>query len=525
MNNGLLFLKPEIVLQPLINNWPAWTYLISPLTYEFLRSKKHHSLMKAFIESPDLIKIASQTPELKGGDFIEFSNDIYSRKGLFIDQISEIQRFSLVDDIAKVENVCSEIEFKDDIRHAYLKVPVSLDGIIEFYFDHRGRVDYRICERTLYERYYDRNIQSISLLKLDGSKRPFLLTTPVFPSMDLSFPFDSLIVDELARSRVEGIRSNRLRELLSIDSDLELNICEYFGNENPNLQQSNGCTVGDVSVKYFGHASILFETKSSSIFIDPQFCSEPKIDAYGYNHIPLKLDAIVLTHNHMDHVMLDALLELRHRVKTIFVPPSSGNALLDPSLKIMLEAIGFKNVTELGKFEGILIGDFNLRALPFYGEHCDLDITSKMCVAINVYAKCFLLTADSNFYMDSQINIFKKWVGENPILFVGMESEGAPLKWAYGPFMMRRVTEAENQQRRTDGSNYDQVKKLVDTLKPELVYIYAMGQEKWLNHICSTSYDNKSPAIIESDKLIKYCSINDVPCERLLNKKVIRFDG
>jgi hypothetical protein len=53
------------------------------------------------------------------------------------------------------------------------------------------------------------------------------------------------------------------------------------------------------------------------------------------------------------------------------------------------------------------------------------------------------------------------------------------------------------------------------------VYVYAMGQEPWLNYIMSIKYTDQSRPIIESNRLLKVCHERGIISERLFGEKEI----
>ena len=57
--------------------------------------------------------------------------------------------------------------------------------------------------------------------------------------------------------------------------------------------------------------------------------------------------------------------------------------------------------------------------------------------------------------------------------------------------------------------------QLVEIFQPREVYVYAMGQEPWLNHIMALKYTRESLPIIESDRLLEWCRRCDIIAERL----------
>src|SRR5256885_8914577 len=63
---------------------------------------------------------------------------------------------------------------------------------------------------------------------------------------------------------------------------------------------------------------------------------------------------------------------IRNRVGQVVVPRNSGGSLQDPSLKLLLNNAGFRNVVEISELDEIGIPTGSITALPFFGEHSDL---------------------------------------------------------------------------------------------------------------------------------------------------------
>ena len=66
-----------------------------------------------------------------------------------------------------------------------------------------------------------------------------------------------------------------------------------------------------------------------------------------------------------------------------------------------------------------------------------------------------------------------------------MECDGAPLSWLYGPLLTQRIERAVDESRRLAGSSFEQGMSIVDRFHCHEAYVYAMGQEPWLNYIMS----------------------------------------
>jgi len=69
---------------------------------------------------------------------------------------------------------------------------------------------------------------------------------------------------------------------------------------------------------------------------------------------------------------------VRHKVRHIIVPKNNGGGLADPSLKLMLQNMGFSQVEEIDELETITVEGGSITGLPFLGEHADLNIRSKL---------------------------------------------------------------------------------------------------------------------------------------------------
>ncbi len=92
--------------------------------------------------------------------------------------------------------------------------------------------------------------------------------------------------------------------------------------------------------------------------------------------------------------------------------------------------------------------------------------------------------------------------GDVDTLFIGMECDGAPLSWIYGPLLARRPERAIDQSRRANGSDYAAAMRMVEQFNCRAVYVYAMGQEPWLHYISSIQYEDDSNPIVESNRLV-----------------------
>jgi L-ascorbate metabolism protein UlaG (beta-lactamase superfamily) len=267
----------------------------------------------------------------------------------------------------------------------------------------------------------------------------------------------------------------------------------------------------------------LLESKNVSILCDPiiSYKYDTNLFRYTFSDLPETIDYVLITHYHQDHLMLEMLLQLRHKVKTIIVPRSSGHGLIDPSLRRLLQIIGFRNVVSIDEMEQLEIPGGSITGLPFLGEHADLNVRTKTAYRVDLEGKRILCMADSNNIEPKLYEHIHEADTDVDAVFIGMECDGAPLTWVYGPFLTRPLSRKMDQSRRLNGSDCEKAMDIVRKLKARQVYIYAMGQEPWLSFVMGLQYTETSRPIVESNMLVENCQNAGITSERLLYQKEI----
>lgn len=213
--------------------------------------------------------------------------------------------------------------------------------------------------------------------------------------------------------------------------------------------------------------------------------------------------------------MFETLLPLRHRIRTVVVPRNGGGRLHDPSLRLVLQRVGFRHVVEVDDLETLAVPGGTVTALPFLGEHGDLDIRTKATYLVDLLSHRLLFVADSNNLEPRLFEHVRALRGDVDVLFVGMECDGGPLSWLYGPMLTRPLSRKMDQSRRFDGSDFAKALSLVEGLNVKRVYVYAMGQEPWLAYLTSIAYTEASRPIVESNRLVETCRGRGIAAERL----------
>jgi L-ascorbate metabolism protein UlaG (beta-lactamase superfamily) len=527
MSNDLLYLRPNIQVEPLFDYWYAWSHLIPPATAARNMTERHFKIMDSYISAPQAHASAVKNPKLLGGPFMDFGGERVDEVRNLREQTKRMRPhlIALSDAISTLDNTLRTKAKGFSLQPLYQTTPDILKGYVELVYDLNHNPSFRIIEPLLYKsRYYDRGAQSLMLSVLTGDDRPFVLSTPRLESdslFHLRAAFDDEIVDELFRLKSIPRPWGEIKEMLNVPEGSERLVQSFLTSDPPapySPYQGRG-----LRWRYFGHACILLETLDMNMLFDPvlSYTYESEVSRYTYEDLPDSIDYVVITHNHQDHVLFETILQIRHKVKNFIVPRSSGGSLQDPSLKLILKNIGCRNIIELDQMESLDFENGSITALPFLGEHSDLDVHCKAAHLVRMGDRSLLFAADScNIEPQLYEHLYQE-VGDVDAIFLGMECDGAPLSWLYGPLLTRKIERGMDESRRLAGSNFEQAIDMVLRFKTRETYIYAMGQEPWLGFVMSLKYTEQSRPIIESTRLIQECLGQGIYAERLFGEKEI----
>jgi len=531
MTDNRYYLKPNVVIEPLIDSWYAWSHLISPATHAMNLLGRQFPIMDSYIAAPDTHAEAVLNPRLRGGPFIDFGGIRASEVATLRDKTEK--------DRAKLIQFCHAIQELDrllaveatgfGLESLYPKIPDPLKGFVELYYDRNNHANFRFFEPLLYaSEYYDKTAQTIALWLTNNDQRPFCLSTPRLSQehvLHLNIPFDNLGIDALSAMKRHPQPLPYIRNLLGIGEAEETLFDSFFSTEPPPQYRQY---VGDkIRMRYFGHACILVETKDVCILVDPlisYYGYHSEVDHFSDVDLPEVIDYVLITHNHQDHILLETLLPLRHKIKNIVVPQTCSGKLEDPDVKLMFKNIGFNNVMSIGEMESIEFDDASIVGIPFLGEHSDLNILTKCCYLVKIGGFKLLFLADSRILEPLLYAHIQKQIGDVDVLFLGMECDGAPLSWLYGPLMPKKLPRDKDGSRRLAGSDCAKGISLIEIFHPKEVYIYAMGQEPWVEFISSVKYTDESNPIVQSNMLVELCHRRGVVAERLFGEKELLYD-
>jgi L-ascorbate metabolism protein UlaG (beta-lactamase superfamily) len=521
------YLDPAVKIEPLIWQWYAWPYLIPPVTAACNIVERHLKIMQSYIQNPQIHAQAVKDPRLLGGPFIDLEGKQTKEISDLIEKTKNDSAglISLNNAFKEFDRVLQAEAQGDSLEKLYSSIPNPLKGFIELVYDLNNHPSIRLIEPLIYRNYYSTDSQSIALSKTSSDYRKFVLSTPRLDQEEevyLNVPFSDSRLDYLFKMRDHAQDLKEVQERFEIPTNKQDLFKSFFTTDSPKKPEDRNYQGEGIRIRYFGHACILVQTKSVSILFDP-VVSYPiqnnDMPRYNFHDLPDYIDYVIITHNHQDHLMFETLLQLRHKTGHIVFPLNRVGALEDPSIKLILTHTGFSSLIELKEMESIPLKDGEIIALPFLGEHSDLNILSKLSYCINLNGKKLLFAADSNNLDHYLYNHIFDAIGSIDMLFLGMECDGAPLTWLYGPLLTHPLKRTHDNNRTLSGSNFDKAWKIAKQSKCKEAYVYAMGQEPWLNYVMALKYFEDSPQIVESNKFVQTCKENGIKSERLFGKK------
>ena len=526
MTSPKVYLKQNVLVEPLINQWYAWSGLIPPVTAAMFVANSHLKIMRSFVAAPQTHVAALKNPAMRGGPFISYGAGMVGEIKTLMEKTAREQShlLELATAIQQLSNTLNEAD-GSSLEPFYPRIPRPLKGFVELIYDLNGNPSFRFIEGLLYKsEYYRSSSQSVALSLVTEDERPFALSSPILGGnghLFLPVPFSSPELDELFRMKSEPQSYPYIKERLGVAGEDDPRFSSFFTEEPP--PESPKYEGDEVRIRYFGHACILIESKGVSILTDPviSYAYDNDLYRYTYADLPETIDYVLITHNHQDHCLIETLLQLRHKVRHIVVPKNNAGGLVDPCLKLALQNIGFNQVIEIDEMESIEVEGGFIMGLPFLGEHADLNIRTKIAYLVCLNNRTIMCAADSNNIDPELYRHIHKLTGDIDVLNLGMECDGGPLSWLYGPLLTKPLARKQDQSRRLNGSNYERGIEIVNQLNPKQVYVYAMGQEPWLTYLTSIQYTPQSRPIVDSDRLVADCEGRGIIAKRLFGHEEI----
>jgi L-ascorbate metabolism protein UlaG (beta-lactamase superfamily) len=161
----------------------------------------------------------------------------------------------------------------------------------------------------------------------------------------------------------------------------------------------------DPVIVWFGHSSFLIQIKNKKILVDPVFSERPSpvqfagsksyagTMVYTANDFP-ELDAILITHDHYDHLDYQSISKLKDQTAHFYTPLGVGEHLIH-------WGVDERKVTELDWWESEIMGDgMHLTSTParhFSGRGFTRDKTLWTSYVLKTANHCIFLGGDSGY--------------------------------------------------------------------------------------------------------------------------------
>lgn len=525
------YLRSDTLIEPLQNGWYAWAHTVAPVQYGFNLSASQLPLLSTFTANPAAHEAAHDDPGNISGPFVKLPKEAVPAVQALMEkctaQLQPLMDFSAA--VVKFEKHLRTTALGFGLDATYMQAPPNIAGYVEASYDLHNRPQLRVLEELLYRSELSTaSTQQMCFVKATGHARPFFLNTPRLPSAEriiLDIPFKDPRWERIARARVEPVSVNDLADELGITPAQHDLFHSFFTTEAP-IRRDHRHEDGGVRVRYFGHACLLIEAAGTTILVDPVVASvrDDGPGYYTFDDLPDRIDYVFYTHAHADHFSMENLLKLRGRVGTVLVPRNNPINLADPSMRLVVQALGFPDVRVMDPFEEIPLADGHLMSLPFLGEHSDLTIHSKHTLHVSLHGRSFLFLADSACADPMLYHRIAKVIGPVDVMFIGMECDGAPLTWLYGHCLTNRPSRKMDDSRKLSGCNAEQAWTITQAVAPKRSYVYAMGQEPWMTFLMGLAYTPESIQITESNAYVARCNEAGIPSERLYGCKVLAID-
>lgn len=518
-----VFLKPDVKIEPLACGWYVWSHLIPPAQLAMNIAFRQLPLLQSFVANPKIHATAAANPALAGGSFVALTEaDVPAAKALLEDikqRASELIAFA--EDFRKLDRAVQAKAQGFRLDEFYRDLPGDLAGAVEIVYDLNNHPKTKIIEELLYGGLGHRGLQQIYLHRTPDQDRPFFISTPRLEnkgSLVLDMPYADAKLDALCAMKLNpGSLAEATQRYVRDEGKIGC-FHDLFTTEPP-LRKSPHYHGDGVRVRYFGHACVLVQTAGLSVLIDPSMAwqRDDGEATLTFSDLPDFIDYVILSHAHQDHILPDVLVQLRARIGEICVAHNNPGNLADPSLKLILHELGFNNVRVLDPLDAIKTADGEIVSLPFPGEHSDLDVATKQCVFLNLKGRRLVFLVDSDAIDPTLYRRLAERIGSAPLdaLFIGMECQGAPLGWLYGPLLTRPPKRQDDKSRRLNGCTCERALGVVDAIPAARAYVYAMGQERWMRYLMGLAYRPDSIQIVESDKFVAKCRDVGIDAARL----------
>src|SRR5215467_13335573 len=151
-------LRDSTSVEPLVNHWWAWPYLLSPVAASLHLRNYQLPVMQSYLQDPLAHLRASQDRDLLGGPFINIPVEHVDVVRMLHDdtELRQQRNIELADAVMDGVRWLSAEAKGQSFDGFYERLPEAIRGFVELIYDYHNQPNVRFVEGLLYESsYYD----------------------------------------------------------------------------------------------------------------------------------------------------------------------------------------------------------------------------------------------------------------------------------------------------------------------------------------------------------------------------------
>jgi hypothetical protein len=169
------FLRPNVIIEPLVDRFYAWLHTVAPVQAAMNLAFLQVPLLESYLQSPQAHIAASCNPKLRGGYFVDIDE---GRSDQVRDLLTSVKRdraelLSFAEAVTGSEEIVRQSASGFSLAPIYPRLPAVLSGLVELAYDTSNQPSVRFIEPLVYaSSVYTEDRQSVQLSIESGVERP-----------------------------------------------------------------------------------------------------------------------------------------------------------------------------------------------------------------------------------------------------------------------------------------------------------------------------------------------------------------